>query len=91
VTRYTSDAQQGGEAILFDKALSDYQRLPFGEVTQFAWTIGKWLAYTQPVHKVESFCTNPFLGEVWLANMETLEVHHLVTDAVYIYQPVWRP
>lgn len=92
VIRYVSDTHPGGEVLLFDKDLSNYQRLPLGEVRQLTWMMDKWLVYTKSSPREGSRdCKNPFLGEIWLADMETFETQRLVTDVMYIYQPVWRP
>jgi Tol biopolymer transport system component len=95
IIRSTTDARLGGEALLFDAALSDYQRLLFGEnVTEVAWTKdGKWLAYvtSNEEKNAGSYCSDRFRGEIWLANMETLKTQIVVTSTLSIYPPAWRP
>jgi hypothetical protein len=95
VIRSTTDARPGGEALLFDATLSDYKRLPFGEhVTRAAWgTDRRWLAYviSDDKQNTPTSCTDRLRGEMWLADMETLDTRALVTDTLYIEQPAWRP
>lgn len=95
VIRSTTDTQPGGEGLLFDATLSDYQRLPFGEnITNVTWKKdGRWLAYVMPSNGKNNSgcCSDRFRGEIWLANMETLKTQVLVTSTLTIYQPSWRP
>jgi Tol biopolymer transport system component len=95
VIRSTTDANPGGEALLFDAALSDYERLPFGDhVTRAAWRKdGRWLAYvvSDEGQNTPISCPDQLGGEIWLANMETLDTQLLVTDTLYIEQPAWQP
>jgi Tol biopolymer transport system component len=95
VIRSTTDANPGGEALLFDAALSGYERLPFGDhVTRVAWRKdGRWLAYvvSDEGQNTPISCPDQLGGEIWLANMETLDTQLLVTDTLYIEQPAWRP
>lgn len=95
VIRFTTDAKLGGEVLLFDAALSNYQRLPFGDnVTEVVWTTdGKWLTYvtSNGGRNTSSSCADFFRGEIWLADMETLKTQVVVTDAFSIYPPAWRP
>jgi Tol biopolymer transport system component len=93
--RSSTDAKLGGEALLFDAALSDYQRLPFGDnVTYASWTKdSKWLTYvtSNGGRNTSSSCADFFRGKIWLADIETLKTQVVVTDAFSIYPPAWRP
>ena len=94
VIRSKTDADTGGEVLLFDSALSDYQRLPFpGDTTRLVWTKDKWLVYVTGSNEETSSgsCAGPLRGEIWLADMETLESQLLITDTLFIEQPAWRP
>jgi Tol biopolymer transport system component len=94
VTRSISDAHPGGELLSFDADLTDYRRLPFDNVTELAWMPdGQWLAYVTPTHRGGDRvpCAGFLGGEIWLADMETLETQIVVTDTMYLARPVWRP
>lgn len=94
VIRSETDARTGGEVLLFDSNLSDYQRLPFRKnTTGLVWTMDRWLVYVTGSDREtgSSSCAGRLRGEIWLADMETLETRVLVTDTLFIERPVWRP
>jgi hypothetical protein len=92
VVRSTTDAQAGGEILQFGSGLQDHQRLPFGEnATRLIWEKGNWLTYVTASSGNQDHCNERFAGEVWIANMESLESQRLVTDTLYIERPAWRP
>jgi len=80
------------EIFLVDKALSNYQPLPFGQnIGRFSWSSNyEWAVYTT-IFQENNNCLSPFNGEVWLANMETLETQLLFTNTFSIERPVWMP
>lgn len=92
--RSETDARTGGEVLLFDLNLSDYQRLPFRkDTTGLVWTMDRWLVYVTGSDREtgSSSCAGRLRGEIWLADMETLETQVLVTDTLFIERPAWRP
>ncbi len=93
--RSTTDVQPGGEVLLFDASLSNYQRLPFGpNVTEVTWKRdGKWLVYVVSSDRRDNSnrCFEHLSGELWLAEMETLEFQFLVAGTLSIDRPSWRP
>ena len=90
-----SISETGGEVLLFDRQLLTYQRLQFGEnITLLTWTgNSQWIGYTRSSDKNENSktCTGPLSGEIWLANIETLETQIVVTNTLSIERPAWRP
>jgi len=90
VIRAASDAAPGGEILAFDATLSDYSRLPFEtNITKLVWLDNQWLAYVKGYEN--NACYVSSRGEIWLANMETLETRKLVTDTLSFEAPAWRP
>jgi len=95
IIRSTSDAQSGTEVLLFDKSLTSYQRLPFGEsVNRLVWGENNWVALVvaSDTRRSPSSCIDYYFGaEIWLADMVPLKTRTLVTDTLSITRPAWRP
>lgn len=90
VIRSSTDAKPGGEILVFDESLSSYRRLPLGEnVTRLIWLDEQWLAYV--TGHDDNTCYISSRGEIWLANMSTLETKLLITNTLSIENPTWRP
>ncbi len=91
IARSTTDARPSGEVLVFDANLTSYQRLAFGEaVSRLAWIEQDWMVYVAAKStKGPLDACGQLGGEIWLANMETLETRILVTDTLFIDTPVW--
>jgi WD40 repeat protein len=91
VIRSATDAHPGGEMLLFDTSLASHRRLPFGEnVTQLAWA-DRGVAFVAASNSKDGSCTGYLSGEIWFADIESLEAWILTTDTLYTARPAWRP
>lgn len=90
VIQSSIDTKPAGEVLVFDENLSSYRRLTFGEnVTQLIWLDEQWVVYVTGYD--DDTCYISSRGEVWLANMNTLETKLLITNTLSIENPTWRP